>query len=113
MNTRITLQKIHSFQLARVQVGVIDVFWPLFDLKIMVKKIKKEGKNQNRFEETPLIHGRKPQLEIRRGDRARLLFGLYETAKLLFGLYLKKSPNSNFALVLWAIRTLLGDIQTF
>jgi hypothetical protein len=26
----------------------------------MVKNIKKEGKNQNRFEETPLIHGRKP-----------------------------------------------------
>ena len=44
--------------------------------------------------------------------RARLLFGLYETAKFLFGLYLKKSPNSNFTLVMWASRTLLGDIQT-
>ena len=28
-----------------------------------------------------------------------------------FGLYWKKSPNSNFALVMWASRTLLGVIQ--
>ena len=49
---------------------IIDVFWPLFDLKIMVKNIKKRGKNKNRFEETPLIRrdGRKEgQLGI--GDR--------------------------------------------
>ena len=55
MNKRITLQKILSFQLARVQSGVIDVFRP-FELKIMVKKtFKKKRETKNRFEETPLI----------------------------------------------------------
>ena len=46
MYKRITLQKILSFQLARVQVGVLDVFLPFFDLKIMVKNIKERGKKQ-------------------------------------------------------------------